>query len=561
MTTISGGEAVYRVLKDAGITTVFGLLGGSMLELFDAMYADRGIAYVGARDERAAGHMADAYARINGGPGIVLGAQAGPGVVNLATAVAEASLAYSPLVVIAGAISRADLGKDTFQEVDQVALFQPICKRSLLVTDAERLPAMLVDAMRLAMSGRRGPVVLHVPRDLFAAQIAEPAFGALSVARAGGPGAADIAAIVQMLQSATRPVIFAGGGLKWADGAAALANLADKLQLPVVASTGHADVMAADHPLFAGQGGPRGNRVASRLTREADLILVIGARLGFNSTFHSHDYISAGAKLIQIDIEGSAIGRYFPVELGIQADARAAAEAILGQAGDIDGSMWADWRDAFHEDHASLMQERVAEATNPAEPMHPRRALGEIRDALPKNAIVTLDTGNACLQAADRMAHYQTPALVTPLDFGLVGFGYAAALGARAAAPDRPVISIIGDGGFGFTLAELTTAIRHDLPVIAIVLDNGAWGAEKAYQQEFFGGRLLGADINSPPYDEFARSCGCRGYRVEKPGELSAALNAALAEGMAAVIHVKIDPAALSTLRKDLFTADTEDAK
>jgi len=561
MTNISGGEAVYRVLKDAGITTVFGLLGGSMLELFDAMYADRGIAYIGARDERAAGHMADAYARINGGPGIVLGAQAGPGVVNLATAVAEASLAYSPLVVIAGAISRADLGKDTFQEVDQVALFQPICKRSLLVTDAERLPVMLVDAMRLAMSGRRGPVVLHVPRDLFAAQVAEPAFGALSIARAGGPGAADISAIIQLLRSATRPVIFAGGGLKWAGGAEALARLAEQLQLPVVASTGHADVMPADHPLFAGQGGPRGNRVASRLTREADLILVIGARLGFNSTFHSHDYISHDAKLIQIDIEGSAIGRYFPVELGIQADARVAAEAILDQAGDINGSMWAEWRDAFHRDHAGLLKERDAEAANTSEPMHPRRALGEIRAALPKNAIVTLDTGNACLQAADRMAHYQTPALVTPLDFGLVGFGYAAALGARAAAPDRPVISIIGDGGFGFTLAEFTTALRHDLPVIAIVLDNGAWGAEKAYQQEFFGGRLLGADINSPPYDDFARSCGGKGYRVEKPGELSAALNAALAEGVAAVIHVKIDPAALSTLRKDLFTTDIEDSQ
>ncbi|MDX2315814.1 MAG: thiamine pyrophosphate-binding protein [Gammaproteobacteria bacterium] len=561
MTNISGGEAVYRVLKDAGITTVFGLLGGSMLELFDAMYADRGIAYIGARDERAAGHMADAYARINGGPGIVLGAQAGPGVVNLATAVAEASLAYSPLVVIAGAISRADLGKDTFQEVDQVALFQPICKRSLLVTDAERLPAMLVDAMRLAMSGRRGPVVLHVPRDLFTAQVAEPAFGALSIARAGGPAAADIAAIIQSLQSATRPVIFAGGGLKWAGGAEALARLAEQLQLPVVASTGHADVMPADHPLFAGQGGPRGNRVASRLTREADLILVIGARLGFNSTFHSHDYISPSAKLIQIDIEGSAIGRYFPVELGILADARAAAEAILDQAGEIDSSTWADWREAFHSDHARLMKERDAEAANPSEPMHPRRALGEIRGALPKNAIVTLDTGNACLQAADRMLHYQTPALVTPLDFGLVGFGYAAALGARAAAPDRPVISIIGDGGFGFTLAEFTTALRHDLPVIAIVLDNGAWGAEKAYQQEFFGGRLLGADINSPPYDDFARSCGGKGYRVEKPGELSAALNAALAERVASVIHVKIDPSALSTLRKDLFTTDTEDTK
>ena len=561
MTTICGGEAVYRVLRDAGVKTVFGLLGGSMLELYDAMHADGAITYVGARDERAAGHMADAYARINGGPGVVLGAQAGPGVVNLTTAVAEAWLAYSPLVVIAGAISRSDLGKDTFQEVDQVALFQPISKRSLLVTDPERLPAMLVDAMRLAMSGRRGPVVLHVPRDLFAEQVAEPEYGVLSVAKAGPPATAEIVTLVDLLGSTSRPVIFAGGGMKWAGGTRALVKFAETIQLPVVASTGHADVMPGDHPLFAGQGGPRGNRVASRLTREADLILVLGARLGFNSTFHSHDYISPDASIVQVDIEGSAIGRYFPVELGIQADAGATAEAMLEQAGNIDSSKWTGWRDTFFADHASLSEERFAEAADMAEPIHPRRALGEIRNALPRDAIVTLDTGNACLQAADRMLHYQTPALVTPLDFGLVGFGYAAALGAKAAAPERPVISIIGDGGFGFTMAEFTTALRHNLPVIAIVLDNGAWGAEKAYQQEFFGGRLLGAEINSPPYDEFARSCGGRGYRVNKPGELSVALNTALEEGVAAVIHVKIDPAALSTLRKDLFKVGAGAAK
>ena len=142
-----------------------------------------------------------------------------------------------------------------------------------------------------------------------------------------------------------------------------------------------------------------------------------------------------------------------------------------------------------------------------------------------------------------------------------MGFGYAAALGARAAAPERPVISIMGDGGFGFTMAEVTTAIRHDLPVIAIVLDNGSWGAEKAYQKEFFGGRLLGADINSPPYDEYARICGARGYRAEKPGELSAALTQALAEGVAAIIHVQIDPDALSTLRKDLFNPEDSETK
>ena len=561
MTTISGGEAVYRVLKDAGITTAFGLLGGSMLELFDAMHAYGDIAYVGARDERAAGHMADAYARINGGPGVVLGAQAGPGVVNLVTAVTEAHLAYSPLVVIAGAISRADLGKDTFQEVDQVALFQPVCKRSILVTDAERLPTMLWDSMRLAMSGRRGPVVLHVPRDLFAAQITKPDFGPLTIAMPGGPSLADTATIIRLLKSATRPMIVAGGGLKWSDGTEALRNLSESLQIPVVASTGHADVMPYGHHLFAGQGGPRGNQVASRLTRDADVILAIGARLAFNSTFHSHDYISDSASIVQIDVEGSAIGRYFPVALGIQADARASAEAILAAADDLDISTWETWRNAFQADYANLLVERSSEAADQSEPIHPHRALGEIRAALSKDAIVTLDTGNACLQAADRLAHYHSPALVTPLDFGLVGFGYAAALGVQAAAPGRPVISIMGDGGFGFTMAELTTAIRYDLPVIAIVLDNGAWGAEKAYQQEFFAGRLLGADINSPPYDDFARICGAKGYWAEKPGELNAALIEALAERVPAVIHVKIDRTALSTLRKDLFTSADEDAK
>ena len=559
MKTLTGGEAVYHVLKEAGVTTVFGLLGGSMLELFDAMYAGGEITYIGARDERAAGHMADSYARITGGPGIVLGAQAGPGVVNLVTAVAEAHLAYSPLVVIAGAISRPDLSKDTFQEVDQVSLFQPICKRSFLATDAARLPAMLNDAMRLSMSGRRGPVVLHVPRDLFAASIPLQDFGALTVAQSGGPTESDTASVIQHLQHAKRPVIVAGGGLKWSKGNDALRQLAERLQIPVVASTGHADVMPHGHPLFAGQGGPRGNGVASKLTREADLLLVIGARLAFNSTFHSHEYISASAQIIQIDIEGSAIGRYFPVALGVQADAKASAEAILAAADDLDPSIWSTWTASFQSEFTDLLEERHAEANDRSEPLHPRRALGEIRDALPEDAIVTLDTGNACLQAADRLAHYQSPGLVTPLDFGLVGFGYAAALGAQAAAPNRPVISIMGDGGFGFTMAELTTAIHYELPVIAIVLDNGAWGAEKAYQQEFFGGRLLGADINSPPYDEFARLCGARGYCAERPGELSAALSEALAERIPTIIHVKIDPAALNTLRKDLFKPVEDD--
>ncbi len=555
---VIGGEAVYRVLRDQGVETLFGLLGGSMLELFDALLAGGEIAYVGARDERAAGHMADAYARITGGPGIVLGAQAGPGVTNLVTAVAEAHLAYSPLVAIAGAVSRRDLGKDTFQELDQVALFHPIAKRSMLVTDPDRLAEMLRDAIRLAMSGRRGPVVLHVPRDLFSADVEAPPPGPVMLAKAGPPPAEDIASIVQMMGQAKAPVIVAGGGLKWSRGSKALARLAEALEIPVVASTGHADVMPTGHPLFAGQGGPRGNPVASSLTRDADFLLVLGARLAFNSTFFSHDYISATAKIVQVDVEAAAVGRYFPVALGLQADACETARALIKevQRQGLSGAGWAEWRNAFQAQWQDLLALRKAEAETTSHPLHPRRALAEIREALPQDAIVTLDTGNACLQAADRLAHHRCPGLITPLDFGLVGFGYAAALGAQAAAPERPVVAVLGDGGFGFTMTEITTAVRHDLPVVAVVLDNGAWGAEKAYQMEYFGGRLLGAEIDSPPYDEVARLCGARGYAVEEPGQLPSALDEALENRRPAVIHVKIDPTALSALRKDLFSRE-----
>ena len=550
MTMINGGEAVYRVLKANGIGTVFGLLGGSMLELYDAMYEGGGIDYVGARDERAAGHMADAWARMTGKPGVVLGAQAGPGVVNIVTAVAEAQLAYSPLVVIAGAISRCDQAKDTFQEVDQVALFAPISKRSVMVTSPSRLAPMLEDAIRLANSGRRGPVVLHVPRDLFAADVPPIDPAPVNIARPGPAAPEDISAIATLLSTAERPVIFAGGGFKWGKGREALTALAETLEVPVVASTGHADVMRHGHPWFAGQAGPRGNRVASRLTKEADVMLVLGARLGFNSTFHSNDYVGADTRIAHVDIDGSAVGRYFPAEIAVQADARLTAEALTKVA---PKPVADDWRAAFKDDMASLAAERAEEAEIATLPMHPRRALGEIRAALPENAIVTLDTGNTCLQAADRLAHYEPMSLITPLDFGLVGFGLAAAIGAKAASPERPVVAVMGDGAVGYTMIEVQTAIQHKLPIVVVVLDNEAWGAEKAYQQEFYGGRLLGAEITSPRYDKFAELCGGKGIWVDGPGEMGPALEAAIASGETTIIQGKIDPGALMTLRKDLF--------
>lgn len=554
MNKMTGGEAVYRQLAACGVTSVFGVIGGSMLELYDSIYRGGKIRYIGARDERSAGIMADSHARICGGPGVALAAQAGPGVANFATAVAEAYLAYSPLVVIAGAVRRSDLGKDTFQEIDQVPVFAPISKLSKLVEEPDDLPRAVFEAIRLSMTGRRGPVVLHVPRDLFSASLDDPEICGFNPPEPLPPSSDSVQRAVRMIGEAMRPVIFAGGGIKWGNAAADLRKLAEQMNVPVVASTGHADLMPHGHPLFAGQSGPRGNRVAARLTKEADLMLALGTRLGFNSTFLSHEYVGHDTRIIQVDIEPSAIGKYFPVELGMVADAGATARAISAEfLRPID--QWAKWTNEFQTERSLLDRDRAVEAGNNATPMHPTRALAEIRETLPHDAIVTIDTGNSCLQAADRLAHFTCPGLIAPLDFGLVGFGYAAAIGAQIAAPERPVVAIIGDGGFGYAMADIMTAVQYGLPVVAVILDNKAWGAEKAYQLEFFGGRALGADLENPDFGRYAEICGAAGRRVSVPGQLGPALKDALARNRPSVIHVDIDPTAIKALRKDLFNS------
>ena len=556
MSKMTGGEAVYRQLAACGVTSVFGVIGGSMLELYDSIHRGGKIRYIGARDERSAGIMADSHARICGGPGVALAAQAGPGVANFATAVAEAYLAYSPLVVIAGAVRRSDLGKDTFQEIDQVPVFAPISKLSKLVEEPDDLPRAVFEAIGLSMAGRRGPVVLHVPRDLFSASLDDPEIRGFNLPQPLLPSSDAVQRAARMIGEAMRPVIFAGGGIKWGNAAADLRKLAEQMNVPVVASTGHADLMPHGHPLFAGQSGPRGNRVAARLTKEADLMLALGTRLGFNSTFLSHEYVGHDTRIIQVDIEPSAVGKYFPVELGMVADAGATARAISAEFS-LPIDRWAKWTNEFQTERSLLDRDRAVEAGNNAVPMHPTRALAEIRETLPHDAIVTIDTGNSCLQAADRLAHFTCPGLIAPLDFGLVGFGYAAAIGAQVAAPERPVVAIIGDGGFGYAMADIMTAAQYGLPVVAVILDNKAWGAEKAYQLEFFGGRALGADLENPDFGRYAEICGAAGRRVSVPGQLGPALKDALARNRPSVIHVDIDPTAIKALRKDLFNSQS----
>jgi len=556
MRKLTGGQAAVEALRAEQTRHVFGLIGSATMEMFDALHDAREITFVGVRDERTGTHMADGYARASGGPGVVLAGQNGPGATNLTTGLAQAAAAFSPVVSIAGALSTAHLYRDAFQEVDQQALFTPITKRTWTAPSADRVPELFREAFRVALTPRRGPVQLNLPRDVLAASAEIPAFQSPRHYRCQTRPAAAKTAIADaaaLLADAARPVIVAGGGIKTTGGHTEALELGEALDAPIVTSPGHGDAIPFGHPLNAGQMGPRGNPVASRLMREADVILALGTRLGFNSTFYSYEHINPEAQIIQIELEPIAIGRYFPVALGIWADAPTAARQLAAALADRKArAEVAAWNRAFREERAAHLSRRDREADE-AHPIQPSGLFRELRRVLPREAAITLDAGTLCLQATDALDYWEPPALFSPLDFGLVGFSFACGLGVKLACPERPVVSLMGDGGFGMTISELATATAYGIDTVTIVMNNQCWGAEKAYQRDFFGERYIGADIASPPFDKAAELYGAVGFRVERLSEVGEAVAAAIACGRPAVVDVAVDPAALYSFRRDSF--------
>ena len=557
MALLSGGQAAVEALKAEKTEFVFGLIGSATMEIFDALYDAQDIKLIGVHDERTGTHMADGYARASGKTGVVLAGQNGPGTTNLVTGLAQAKAAYTPLVSIGGALSSEHLYRDAFQEVDQQALFTPITKKTWTATSSERVPEMMREAFRVANAPRKGPVQLNLPRNVLSGQAEFAAMQNPSDYRPVSVQAAPESSINQaagLLNNAARPVIMVGGGIKnTAAGAHAMA-LAEAYNIPVVSSPGHGDAVPFGHPLNAGQMGPRGNLVASRLVKEADVILALGTRIGFNATFYSYDNINKAAKIIHVEQEPTAIGRYFPVEMGIWGDAPTVAMQLLAAADRLSQRAEAQaWSDALKAERAGFLARRDAEALIESNPIQPSGLYKTLRDICPQNSAFTMDAGTLCLQATDAMNYWQPKSLFTPLDFGLVGFSFAAGLGVKLAMPERPVISLMGDGGFGMTTSELSTAVDYGINTVTIVMNNGCWGAEKAYQRDFFNGRYIGADISSPPFDKLAELYGATGYRAETLAETAEALEAALACEKPAVIDVQVDPAALYSFRRDSF--------
>ena len=553
---LTGGQAAVKSLKKERVKHVFGLIGSATMEMFDALYHEKKIKFIGVRDERTGTHMADGYARASNQPGVILAGQNGPGATNLVTGIAQAKAAFSPVIALAGSYSTKDKMEDAFQGLDQQSLFSSITKKTWTVNNTKKIPRVFNDAFKLAMTPRRGPVCINLPRNILAASHNFKINNKISYKNESSiKGEINkIKKTVKIIKDSKKIVIIAGGGIKYSSKYEEVIKLAEFINAPIVTAAGHGDAIPFNHKLNAGQMGPRGNPVASKLVKEADVIIALGTRLGFNSTFYSYDNINKKAKIIQVELEKKMLGRYFPISVGICADAATTTNQIYNELKKqkiiLDMNHWTN---LYLKQRKNFLNNRDKKDLRKVFPIQPSGLFRELRKALPKNSAITLDAGTLCLQATDALEYYDPPSLFTPLDFGLVGFSFACGLGVKIAKPKKTVVSLMGDGGFGMTISELSTAVEHGINTITIVLNNKSWGAEKAYQKDFFGKRYLGADISSPPFDKVAKLYGAKGFKVKKISEINEAVRAAYKCNKPSVIDVDVDPKALYSFRRDSF--------
>ena len=544
MAGIEGSQIVAAALKDQGVEMIFTVVGGPVIEAVGAC-GDAGIRPIGVRHEQAAVMMAQAYQYCGGRLGVAVLAS-GPAVTNGITGVHVAYDNCWPVLVLGGSSALRQRGRMAFQEADSVSMMRHVSKWAAQVDSAERIPEFIAMAVRKMMSGRPGPVYLDLPSDVLQAAVEEDSlrrFPAVTLAPppAGDPVTIDRAA--DLLCEADRPLLLIGKGVRWSEPYRELNELVETLQLPFVPSPMGRGFLPDDHPLC--MTAARGTAM-----READVVMIIGARL--NWMFGHGRGLAPDAKIIQIDIEQNEIGLQRSVETGITGDARQVLRQLLisledraaGLAGRrAEGAWLAKLREARSKN------EQVLEPllTSDAMPMTPHRLLREVRDAIPRDAIITVD-GQVVLATGRQVLQSYTPASrLNSGSNGCMGVGVPFAIGAKLARPDVPVISVNGDCAFGFNGMEVETAQRVGAPVVFIVDNNqGIMGSvleQRMFQQPHE--ERVAMYTPSARYDKVMEAFGGYAEHVDQPGEIGPAVHRALASGRAALIDVAVDPAAI----------------
>lgn len=549
---------LVKYLEHRGIEHIFGLCGHTNIAVL-AELEKSSIKFINTRHEQVAGHMADGYARVTKKASVVL-SHIGPGLTNTATAIGTAALDSIPMVVIAGDVPSHYYGKNAFQEVNlhsdasQFEIFRPIVKRAWRVERPELFPEIIEKAFQLAESGRRGPVLVSVPMDIFSKEIDTSLFERLKhhTKKLTKP-TIDVETaekIILTLINADNPLLYVGGGIVIADAAEEVRELVDHLNLPVANSMKGKGVVSDDHPLSLGLAGYWGSKLTNEKTKQADYILAIGTRFSeadSSSWEEEYTFNFPPTKLIHIDIDPNEIGRNYPVEIGVVADIKEALKVLNKVAKRLvpAGLSNEDLKQEIKEFKEGFTKDNEQHVKDESFPMRPERILQEVREALPKDAFITTDVGWNKNGVAQRFPIYEAGTVLTPGGFATMGFGSPAAVGVKVAKPDRVVVSLVGDGGFGQNPAVLATAAEENIGVIWVIMNNSSYGViaglEKAHFDTTFG-TIFYKDGKpyTPDFAAMARSFGVDGIKIESAAEFKPALEKAIASNKPCVIDVSM---------------------
>jgi len=534
---MNGAQTLIESLRRVGVKLLFGHPGGASLPIYDALYDAQDIRHVLVRHEQVAAHAAVGYARASGGVGVCT-ATSGPGATNLVTGLTDAMMDSVAVVAITGQVPRAVIGNDAFQEADVTGITMPITKYNTLVMHPTDIPRAIYGAFHLARTGRPGPVLVDIPRDV-SQEICEPDFDSVPLLPGyrpvveGNPN--QITEAADALSAASRPIIYAGGGILSSGATPELTALVDATGIPVALTLMGKGAMDEMHPRCLGMLGMHGSAFANWAINSADVILAVGVRFDDRVTGRLKDF-APHARFIHVDIDPAEIGKNKPAHIPIVGDAKQVLAALGPRVRAPQIEAWwkqiEEWRRRnpfrYRQRDGRISHQYVCDLLN--------RLTGG-------RAIVATDVGQHQMWMAQWYRCREPRTFITSGGLGAMGFGFPAAMGAKFARPDKQVLALVGDGGFQMTLQDLSTAVEHELSLPIIILNNGALGMVRQWQTFFYRGRLSSSILRNPDFAAVAQAFGARGIRVTRPDEVEAALTTALAtEGVPCVVDVHCDP-------------------
>lgn len=514
----TGADLLIDLLINEGVETLFGYPGGAVLPIYDAIYRARGsIKHVLFRHEQGSIHAAEGYARITGKPGVVI-ATSGPGATNLVTGITDAMMDSLPLVIFTGQVARGVIGTDAFQEADVMAITTPITKHNYQVQDISDLPRIVKEAFHIASTGRPGPVLIDIPKDISAGELSEipeevtvhlPGYQPTTK-----PNPLQIKKLAEAITKSMKPVLLAGAGILHGKASKELTAFAEKHKIPVVTTLLGLGTFPANNPLSLGMGGMHGTYTANMAIYESDLLINIGARFDDRLTGNLKHF-APNAKVAHIDIDPAEIGKNVPTNIPIVSDSREALVELMNQTAESpDTEGWLETLTKYKEEFPLWYKH------NP-NGMSPQWLIEAIHKVTNGEAIVTTDVGQHQMWAAQYYNFEKPHRWVTSGGLGTMGFGFPAAIGAQMASPGSTVVAIVGDAGFQMTLQELSVIYEQNLPVKIIIVNNGALGMVRQWQELLHGNRISESILNTQPdFVKLAEAYHIRGLKIESQEEL-----------------------------------------